>query len=183
MKKEKIRILLADIYQGFKKIAPMLLSHHPPCETYKNHTINLGRLKLCIGCFIGYPSAVFSLFLIKILHDNNPFNLMPILIIGIMLSFAQLLSLTSLPEKKSIKIMQKFFIGTGSGFIVISLYQSLNLSILVKFIVIFSFLFIYLIPIGYLHYRTSVKTCENCKIKDIPGKCPEDFSFDNNPAS
>ena len=79
--------------------------------------------------------------------------------------------------------MQKIFIGTGSGFIIIFLYQIINVSYLVKLIVIFCFLFIYIIPIGYLHYRTSVRTCENCKIKDIPGKCPEDFSFDNNPVS
>lgn len=176
-KKEKIRIILADIYKGFKSVAPMILSHHPPCETYKNHTINIGRVKLCIGCFIGYSSAILTILLVKILHDQNSFNLIPILILGIILSLAQLLSLTSLTERKSIKIMQKFLIGTGSGFIIIFLYLTINLPVTFKLVLIYIVISILVIPIGILHYRTSAKTCEKCKIKDIPGKCPVDFSY------
>ena len=36
---------------------------------------------------------------------------------------------------------------------------------------------ILIIPIGILHYRVSSKTCKMCKLKEIPGKCPEDYSF------
>ncbi len=177
-KKDKIRIIVADIYQGFKSVAPMIISHHPPCEMYKNHTINIGRLKLCIGCFIGYPSAVLTIILTKILYDRNSFNLIPILIIGIIFSLVQLLSLTSLPEFKSIKIIQKFLIGVGSGFIIIFLYIIIDISELFKLILIFIAISILVLPIGILHYRTSLKTCENCTIKKIPGKCPVDYSFD-----
>ncbi len=168
---------MADIYQGFKSVAPMILSHHPPCETYKNHTINIGKLKLCIGCTIGYSSAILSIILIKILYDRNSFNLIPILILGIIFSLAQLLSLSSITEVKSIKIIQKFLIGTGSGFIIIFLYLTINLPEIFKLIVIFICISILVIPIGLLHYRTSSKTCENCEIKKIPGKCPVDYSF------
>jgi len=168
---------LADIYKGFKSVAPMILSHHPPCETYKNHTINIGKLKLCIGCTIGYSSAILSIILIKILYDRNSFNLIPLLILGIIFSLAQLLSLSSITEVKSIKIIQKFLIGTGSGFIVIFLYLTINLPEIFKLIVIFICISILVIPIGLLHYRTSSKICENCEIKKIPGKCPLDYSF------
>ena len=170
---------MADIYRGFKSVAPMIISHHPPCERYENHTINIGRLKFCIGCFIGYPSAILSILLIKILYNRNSFNLIPILILGFIFSLAQLLSLTSLPEIKSIKIIQKFLIGVGSGFIIIFLYQTINIPELFKLVVIFIAISILVIPIGFLHYRTSIKTCENCEIKKIPGKCPVDYSFDN----
>ncbi|MHA1856073.1 MAG: hypothetical protein ACTSWX_05320 [Promethearchaeota archaeon] len=180
MKKEKIHEILADVYQSLKSVAPMILSHHPPCDTYKNHTINIGRVKLCIGCFVGYPSAILSIFTVYFLFKNKPFNLVPVLLIGILFSFAQLLSLTPLTEKKPIKMLQKFLIGTGSGFIIIFLYISLQIPEILKLVVIFIFVSIFIIPIGYLHYRTSVKTCENCKIKDIPGKCPVDFSFSTN---
>jgi len=168
---------LAEIYQGFKSVAPMILSHHPPCETYKNHTINIGKLKLCIGCTIGYSSAILSIILIKILYDRNSFGLIPILILGIIFSLAQLLSLTSITEVKSIKILQKFLIGTGSGFIIIFLYLTINLPVIFKFVVIFVCISILVFPIGLLHYRTSSKTCENCEIKEIEGKCPIDYSF------
>ena len=176
-------MILADIYQGFKSVAPMILSHHPPCETYKNHTINIGRLKLCIGCTIGYTSAILSIILTKILYDRNSFNLIPILIIGIILSLAQLLSLTSITEVKSIKIIQKFLIGTGSGLIIIFLYLTINLPEIFKLIVVFICISILVIPIGILHYRTSSGTCEKCEIKNIPGKCPVDYSFDNKSAT
>ena len=178
-KKDKIRIILADIYRGFKSVAPMIISHHPPCERYENHTINIGRLKFCIGCFIGYPSAVLTIILTKILYDRYSFNLIPILIIGIILSLAQLLSLTSLPEFKSIKIIQKLLIGTGSGFIIIFLYLTINIPEIFKLVLIYIAISILVLPIGILHYRTSLKTCENCTIKKIPGKCPVDYSFDS----
>jgi len=177
MKKEKIRMFWADFYRDFKAVAPMLISHHPPCETYKNHTINIGKLKLCIGCFVGYPSAILAVFLTKILYDRNSFNLIPILILGIIFSLAQLLSLTSITEIKSIKIIQKFLIGAGSGFIIIFLYITINLSEIFKLIIIFACVSILIFPIGVLHYRVSSKTCKMCEIKKIPGKCPEDYSF------
>ena len=167
----------ADFYRDFKSVAPMLISHHPPCETYKNHTINIGKLKLCIGCFIGYPSAILTIILTKILYDRNSFNLIPILIFGIVFSLAQLLSLTSITEKKSIKIIQKLLIGTGSGFIIIFLYLTINLSEIFKIVIIFGCVSILIFPIGVLHYRVSSKTCKMCEIKKIPGKCPEDYSF------
>ena len=176
-KKEKIREILADIQQGFKSVGPMILSHHPPCERYKNHTINIGRLKLCIGCTIGYTSAILTIILTKILYDRNSFNLIPILIIGIILSLAQLLSLTSITEKKSIKIIQKFLMGTGSGFIIIFLYLTINLLEIFKLIIVFVCISILIIPIGILHYRTSSRTCEYCEIKKISGECPVDSSF------
>ncbi|QEE16954.1 hypothetical protein DSAG12_02785 [Promethearchaeum syntrophicum] len=176
-KKDKIREIWADIQQGFKAVAPMLLSHHPPCERYENHTINIGKFRLCIGCFIGYPSALLTIILTKILYDHKSFNLIPILIIGIIFSLAQLLSLTSITEKKSVKIIQKFLMGTGSGFIIIFLYLTINLPEIFKLIVVFICISILIIPIGILHYRTSSRTCENCEIKEISGKCPIDYSF------
>jgi hypothetical protein len=177
MKKEKIRVFWADFYRDFKSIAPMLISHHPPCDTFKNHTINIGKLKLCIGCFIGYPSAILTIIITIILYNRNSFNLIPVLILGIILSLTQLLSLTSITEVKSIKIIQKFLIGAGSGFIIIFLYLTIKLPVFFKVVIIFGCVSILIIPIGILHYRVSSKTCKMCKLKEIPGKCPEDYSF------
>ena len=44
-----------------RKYGSLLLSHHPECEKFKNHTLKIGNLNFCIGCFIGYL-AVFLLF-------------------------------------------------------------------------------------------------------------------------
>lgn len=40
---------------------PLLLAHHPTCEYYSHHVIEVYGQKLCMGCFIVYPTGFFSL--------------------------------------------------------------------------------------------------------------------------
>lgn len=40
---------------------PLLLAHHPTCEYYDHHTMELYGQKVCMGCFIVYPVAFISL--------------------------------------------------------------------------------------------------------------------------
>ena len=65
-----------------KSFLPFFLSHHPECESFKEHTINLGRVKLCIGCFISYPTAIFAFFLIRILNLHFLFSTQPFFILS-----------------------------------------------------------------------------------------------------
>lgn len=40
---------------------PLLLAHHPTCEYYSHHVVELYGQKVCMGCFIVYPVSFFSL--------------------------------------------------------------------------------------------------------------------------
>lgn len=40
---------------------PLLLAHHPTCEYYSHHVVEIYGQKLCMGCFIVYPVGFFSL--------------------------------------------------------------------------------------------------------------------------
>jgi hypothetical protein len=43
---------------------PLLLAHHPTCEYYSHHVIELYGQKLCMGCFIVYPVGFVSLLVL-----------------------------------------------------------------------------------------------------------------------
>lgn len=98
-----------------RSFLPFFLSHHPECERFKEHTLNLGKLKLCIGCFIGYPTAVCVFFLIRILNLHILFSTQPFFILSLIFLGTFFLSPLNLAKYKKIKIFQKFLIGMGTA--------------------------------------------------------------------
>jgi len=147
-----------------KKYGQIFFSHHPSCSHYQNHTLNfrMMRFRLCIGCFIGYPSALLSILLgIYFIYPSISQKIY-ILLFGIFLFSFQFLSLTKLTEIKPIKIIQKFLIGFGAGQILVVSYNLFQGSVLMKLIGVWGVMLIIMGPIGFLHYRTMRDTCENC---------------------
>lgn len=98
-----------------KSFLPFFLSHHPECENFKGHTVNCGEIRLCIGCFIGYPTAIITIFILGILDKNNFFSSDIFLLLSIVFLGTFFLSLLNLTKIKIIKIIQKFFIGLGAA--------------------------------------------------------------------
>ena len=147
-----------------KKYGHLFFSHHPSCSHYEDHTLNFPklRLRLCIGCFIGYPSALISILLgIYFIYPAISQKIY-ILLFCIFLFLFQFLSLTKLTEIKPIKITQKFLIGFGAGQVLVVSYNLFQGSVLVKLIGVWGIMLILMGPIGFLHYRTMRDTCENC---------------------
>ncbi|MEJ2280003.1 MAG: hypothetical protein P8Y70_19990, partial [Candidatus Lokiarchaeota archaeon] len=76
-----------------KSLKPIILSHHPKCENFKDHTLNIGSRKFCIGCFVGYPSAIIGflfLWIISLFFTLNPNSILisaMILLSTLLLSF------------------------------------------------------------------------------------------------
>lgn len=101
----------------FKVFKPILLSHHPNCDRFKNHIIKIGNLKFCIGCFIGYPSAIISIFIIFFLKSIIQIESIFFLWIGIIFLSFFVLSPFNLTKIKFIKIIQKALIGIGAAFL------------------------------------------------------------------
>ena len=147
-----------------KKYWHVAFSHHPSCSHYQDHTLNFSkiRLRLCIGCFIGYPSAILSILLgIYFIYPAITQKIY-ILLFGIFLFLFQLLSFTKLTEIKPIKIMQKFLMGFGVGQVLVVSYFWFKGSVIMKLIGVWGVILIFMAPIGLMHYRSFRDTCEKC---------------------
>ncbi|MHA1777502.1 MAG: hypothetical protein DRO88_08040 [Promethearchaeia archaeon] len=157
----------------------ILLSHHPSCPAYENHTFKLFGLEWCIGCFIGFPSLAMGIILSHMwIHRNYHTEIIVLnLIFGIMLFLFQMLSLFEISEKKGVKMLQKGAIGTGSGLILVSTYYLLPFQIIFRIIILTILLIMGDLPIKYLHLQKSKKICNNCPNKWDKEKCPTDYSF------
>lgn len=113
-KKEK-QSRLRKVFLYGKSFIPFFFSHHPECEYFKGHTLKCGKIKLCIGCFIGYPTAFFALLLIRLLDKDNFFNSDLFFILSMIFLGTFFLSPLKLTKNKMIKIIQKFLIGFGAA--------------------------------------------------------------------
>ena len=134
-KSEKHRLRNGYLY--FKSFAPLLLSHHPQCDKFKNHTLNIKNVKLCIGCFIGYPSAILSLIFIITFNLNQIIAPIFFLLFGLTFLSTFILSPLHLTEHKFIKIIQKALIGNGAILIlywIIALPNPIDINIFIMYI-------------------------------------------------
>jgi hypothetical protein len=161
------------------------LSHHPSCDHFKNHTLNFGKIKLCIGCFVGYPAAIISIILTDIAYRIHGVNILPLLYLGFILFLAQLFSLTRFSEIKFLKILQKISIGTGSGFILVNLFVLIPSSEVLKVLLSFVFATLLSIPIMILHIKNLHRPCRGCEFENDYINCTKykDNLFPSNETS
>lgn len=45
---------------------PIILSHHPSCDRFKDHVMNFRGIALCRGCFLVYPTTVIVLIILNL---------------------------------------------------------------------------------------------------------------------
>ena len=150
----------------------LLFSHHPPCPRYDSHTLNVGKIRLCIGCFIGYPSGVLAGLLGSWLFLSDLVSLQALFWIGTVLFTAFLLSFTSWTAWKPLKIMQKFSVGTGGGFILSVAFFSVDWILIYRLALVWGVAMLLLTPVGILHYWGFKKTCRGCPYHEDLKNCP-----------
>ena len=160
-----------------KEMFRLLFAHHPPCATFQTHTLRLGRIRLCIGCFIGYPSAVVALLVSFNFLSQFPWSPWWLVIFGIVFVLSQLWSFFSFSQRKLIKIIQKMLIGTGSGMILAGVFNILDQPLWMKILSLWSTILLIIGPIGLFHYFTMKSVCNQCQQKQDLGYCPETISF------
>ena len=155
----------------FRKYGFILISHHPECEEFKNHTLNFGNFRFCIGCFIGYPTAILAIIILNLFKIQLLFDPITLLFIGLIFLSLFILSPLNLTKYKGIKIFQKFCIGLGSAFLFWWIWTLTSdiVANLILFIIIFSS--IILILNGY-HAYSFLKICKICKYKTNWYNCP-----------
>ncbi len=91
----------------------LLLAHHPLCGQFDQDVYNIGRHRLCLGCFTSYPLAV-AIVLIWWLA-GLPGEWYHHLSAGFLAGSAQLASLKGLTRTRTAKVAVKTALGFGFG--------------------------------------------------------------------
>ena len=147
------------------------LSHHPKCENFKNHTFSLFGSKFCIGCFIGYPSAILGLIVATQLIEISEKYSELVFWMGIGFTLSILLSFTSLTEIKSIKMAQKIFMGFGSGCFLTYLFYIPGVPTVLKWVTVIFTAFTLNLVMNVVHYRSHNKVCDECQFQPHQEGC------------
>ena len=168
-KKEKQSRLRKVLLYG-KSFIPFFFSHHPECEYFKNHTLKCGKIKLCIGCFIGYPTAFISLLLIRFLDKDNFFNSDLFFVLSMIFLGTFFLSPLKLIKNKMVKIIQKFLIGFGAALLfnwIMERPYSKNTNLRIASITFY----IILIILNIYHAYSILGSCYKCETPFNWGMC------------
>jgi hypothetical protein len=159
----------------FVSFWPLVLSHHPDCERFKGHTLNIGKIRLCIGCFVGYPTAIISILLISFFNLSSIIPYQLFLPIGLGLLSTFFLSIINLTKIKVVKIIQKFLIGVGASFLFWWIWYG-DTPLNVRFYT-FSYTFTIILGIlNFYHVYGFFTTCYKCDTPFAWGSCPG-FNF------
>ena len=118
--------LLKRLRLYIKGLRPMLLSHHPNCKDFERHTIKIGKYRFCIGCYVGYPTAIVGAILIYILNFTINFSSQFLFVVGAILMSSFLLSPLKLTKKKIVKVLQKATFNLGGAFLFIYIWSLPN---------------------------------------------------------
>ncbi len=68
-----------------KPIEPIVLAHHPSCEKFSHHTFTFRGRKLCLGCFVMYPTAAVALACLLLVNSVSSLNYLALLVTSIAL--------------------------------------------------------------------------------------------------
>ena len=171
MKNKTIRSKIKNGILYIYSFWPLILSHHPECDKFNNHTINFGKnVRLCIGCFVGYPIAILGMFLLPLFNITSLIPVDYFLPISIVLLATFILSPLKLTKNKTVKIIQKALIGLGSSFLFWYIMTRPNPRIVNIFIFYFSFGAILTI-LNIYHVLGFILTCYKCETPFLWGSC------------
>jgi len=146
------------------------LSHHPECNKFEGHTIKCRGKEFCIGCFIGYPTAVLALPILIFFRINELIPSQYLFLISILFIATIILSPLNLTKNKTIKIVQKFLIGVGAALLftwIMGLPQSRSSNLITAFIV----MNILIVILNVYHAYGFLHTCYKCETPFDWGKC------------
>ncbi len=155
----------------FRSIKPLILSHHPFCQTFENHTIRIGSRRFCIGCYVGYPATIFTLLFIYFARLYIAFGSGSFFLIGALLLSTFALSLLHLTESRRIKILQKASMGVGSGFLFWGIWSTPNdwITNFLSSLALFGALFLLF---NAYHAYGLHRSCKKCEYGGNWGSCP-----------
>jgi hypothetical protein len=148
---------------------PFLLAHHPSCENFSNHTLDFRGLKLCMGCFVIYPTAIITLAAFFIISGHIVLNYMAAFMVALAMFTLNGIRKIVFRDRlaKNIQVAFRVVLGLSLSFMLISIWLARNPE---RNYLIGLFL---AVAIGYnlLNSRRMMKTCKSCpQYPDFP-KC------------
>lgn len=161
---------LGEIGRFLRKLQPMLLSHHPDCDNFKEHTVNIHGLRLCRGCSIIYPSVLVSLGLLYAINLFQPLFFDYLFFIGLVLIGPKITSIFLHINKKPVEIGVNILVGTGISICIFSIFSFpfpflINLFIFLGFLMTVS-------SANSIRVKSIMKTCSSCGYHRNWNICP-----------
>lgn len=147
----------------------LMLSHHPLCKDFLDHSFRIGNHRVCKGCLIGYPTAlaIIVIGVLSPLIDDVPF--LSLFFLTLIIFCFNLLKLTPLGRSGTFSIFLKFVRGLTLGFGILTTWKAPGLQ---DRILVFTFFFAcYLIYI-YAGVRRHIKVCQRCMYYPTIPECP-----------
>ncbi|MGQ4876424.1 MAG: hypothetical protein ACP6IY_20360 [Promethearchaeia archaeon] len=166
--KQRKKFYLYLLY--FKCFLPIILRHHPECSKFKGHTLNIGKYGLCIGCFVGYPTAILSAIIMGIINIEKYLSIEILFILSASFLGTYFLSPLNLTRWKKIKIAQKFCLGLGFAFLFWAI-TSLSTSFVNKIFLYFGIFGTIFFLLNVQHAYSFYKSCKKCETPFAWSKC------------
>ena len=105
------------------------IAHHPLCWHFRNHTIRINNLHLCLGC-TGFYSGFIIGFLIILFSSINQLAWEFLIFIGLVLYIPTILRLLNLPffnsSRKDLRIFFRLLLGLGVTIGLVSIFKAPN---------------------------------------------------------
>ncbi|MGV9172969.1 MAG: hypothetical protein ACOC35_10430 [Promethearchaeia archaeon] len=167
----KIRGKISYFFRYLKSFSPLLLRHHPTCKRFQGHCFKIGKKEFCMGCFLGYPTAIAGIFVLSFFVQVRQNFHAHFLLFAVILLSSFMLSPLKLTDSKPVKMIQKLLIGIGASLLFWWIWE-LPYSYVLNF-TIFSLIFIPLLMLfNIYHFYSLYKTCRNCNYALNWDKCP-----------
>jgi len=141
---------------------PFLLSHHPLCEKYESHLVEIRGYKVCMGCLFTYPSALATILIVNLLYSVSSYGFELLFYLGLIffgIALIRKLFLDDNSLSKQIHILFRVVLGISLGFEISAIEYAEGESRLFLIVFVASFIVIYNIANG-IHTRKTCKTCE-----------------------
>ena len=153
-----------------RNITPLLLSHHPNCSKFENHVFHVGKIKICAGCSVVYPTILVSMIVVYIM---NLYVIMPfefLLFTGILFSIPRIAIIPKNNVRKAFKTMINLAFGMGVSLCIFGIF-TLPFLLIVN-LVIFILFFFLMGFVSYSHFKKIITTCNSCIYHRKWSACP-----------
>lgn len=139
---------------------PFMLAHHPSCDKFSDHTLNFGGLRLCMGCFVIYPTAAAALAVLYLASGTIQLDYMPAFWIALILFGVNAIRKTVIKDRlpKGIQIVFRIILGMSLAFMMASIWlapvpeQFHLITLLLAFAIVYNL----------INGRKMVNTCKEC---------------------
>ena len=155
--------------RGFFKKNPFLLAHHPSCDKFSHHTFSITDWRLCLGCFVIYPTAVISLIILYLGSQFYIYDYYWLFSAAIVFFCLNLLrkSLFRDEVRQSIHVISRMMLGISLALILVSIWLAPK----PQNIIILTLLLTVAIGYNLLNGRKYLKTCKTCSQYDKFPRC------------